>query len=177
MATPGAHTEVPGQKGAFPPFQKETFASQLIWLALFFIALYLLMSRLALPRVGGIIAARADRIAGDVAEAQRLKEQTEAAMASYEKTLGEARTNAQGIAAATRDKLMAEADARRKVLEEQLQRKLDDADKTIAQTKSAAMTNVRTIATDTASAIVERLIGKAPDEKSVAQAVDASLKG
>ena len=79
MATNTAQTQAHGgAKPAFPPFQKETFASQLIWLALFFIGLYVLMSRVALPRVGGIIAARSATIEGDLAEANRLKQESEA---------------------------------------------------------------------------------------------------
>lgn len=176
MAT-NAHTEVPGGgKPQFPPFNKETFASQLVWLAITFVLLYLLMSRLALPRVGGIIEARAGRIEGDLAEAQRLKDETESAIAAYEKTLAEARANAQAIAAKTRDGLMAEAEERRKTLEAGLHRKLEEAEKSIAATKAAAMSNVRSIATEAASSIVERLIGTAPAEKVVADAVADSLK-
>ena len=149
MATNTAQTQAHGgAKPAFPPFQKETFASQLIWLALFFIGLYLLMSRVALPRVGGIIAARAATIEGDLAEANRLKQESEASIAAYEKTLVDARTNAQAIGAKKRDELMAEADKRRKTLEDQLNRKLEEAEKTIATTKTAAMGNVRGIAVD-----------------------------
>jgi F-type H+-transporting ATPase subunit b len=176
MAT-SAHTEVPGgAKAPFPPFNKDTFASQLVWLAITFVLLYLLMSRLALPRVGGIIEARNGQIGGDLAEAQRLKDDTEAAMSAYEKTLAEARTNAQAIAAKTRDSLMAEADERRKTLEGRLHQKLEDAEKSIAATKTAAMGNVRSIATEAASSIVERLIGTKPAENVVADAVASSLK-
>jgi F-type H+-transporting ATPase subunit b len=176
MAT-SAHTEVPGGvKAPFPPFNKETFASQLVWLAITFVLLYLLMSRLALPRVGGIIEARAGRIEGDLSEAQRLKDDTEAAMAAYEKTLAEARANAQAIAAKTRDSLMAEAEERRKKLEAGLHQNLEEAEASIAKTKAAAMSNVRSIATEAASAIVQRLIGTAPAEKTVADAVADSLK-
>jgi F-type H+-transporting ATPase subunit b len=176
MAT-SAHTEVPGgAKPQFPPFNKETFASQLVWFAITFVLLYLLMSRLALPRVGGIIEARSGQIEGDLSEAQRLKDDTEAAMAAYEKTLGEARANAQAIAAKTRDSLMAEAEERRKTLEAGLHRKLEEAEASIAKTKTAAMSNVRSIATEAASTIVERLIGTAPAEKTVADAVADSLK-
>jgi F-type H+-transporting ATPase subunit b len=177
MATNTAQTQAHGgAKPAFPPFQKETFASQLIWLALFFIALYLLMSRVALPRVGGIIEARTSQIEGDLAEANRLKQETEAAIAAYEKTLADARTNAQAIGAKKRDELMAEADKRRKTLEDQLHRQLEEAEKTIAGTKTAAMGNVRGIATDAAAALVERLIGTAPSDKAVADAVADALK-
>ena len=175
MAT-SAYTEVPGGKPPFPPFNQETFTSQLVWLAITFVLLYLLMSRLALPRVGGIIEARNGRIEGDLAEAQRLKGETETAMVAYEKTLADARANAQAIAAKTRETLLAEAEERRKTLEAGLHRKLEEAEKSIAATKAAALGNVRSIATEAASSIVERLIGTAPAEKTVADAVADSLK-
>lgn len=176
MATK-AHSEQPGgAKPQFPPFNKETFASQLVWLALTFVLLYVLMSRIALPRVGGIIAARTAQIDADLAAAQKLKEDTDKAIAAYEKTLADARANAQVIAGKTRDELMAKADQRRKVLEGKLGEKLAEAEKTIEATKKAAMANVRAIATEAASAIVERLIGTAPGEKVVADAVADALK-
>ena len=177
MATNTAHTESHGgAKPAFPPFQKDTFASQLIWLAVFFVGLYVLMSRVALPRVGGIIAARTSQIEKDLGEANRLKLETDAAIAAYEKTLADARANAQAIGTKTRDALMAEADKRRKTLEEQLNRKLEEAEKTIAATKTAAMGNVRGIALEAAGAIVQRLIGQAPSEKALSDAVVDALK-
>jgi F-type H+-transporting ATPase subunit b len=177
MATNTAQTQAHGgAKPQFPPFQKETFASQLIWLAIFFVGLYLLMSRIALPRVGGIIEARTSQIEGDLAEANRLKQESESAIAAYEKTLADARVNAQAIGAKKRDELMAEADKRRKTLEDQLNRKLEDAEKTIAATKTSAMGNVRGIATEAAAAIVERLIGQAPPEKALADAIADALK-
>lgn len=166
-----------GAKPQFPPFNKETFASQVFWFVITFVLLYLLMSRVALPRVGAIVNARSGKIAGDLADAQKLKDETDNAVAGYEKKLSDARTNAQSIAGQTRDKLMAEADERRKTLEAKLADRLHEAEKTIVQTKTQAMSNVRGIATDTASAIVERLIGTKPDAKAVGDAVDQSLKG
>ena len=68
MAT-NAHTEVPGHKAPFPPFQKETFVSQLVWFVIAFIALYVLIKKLAIPQIGGIIEARTGKIEGDLAEA------------------------------------------------------------------------------------------------------------
>src|SRR6185295_6154479 len=176
MAT-AAHTEHPGGgKPQFPPFNKETFASQLLWFAIFFVALYVLIGRFAIPRIGGIIEARRGRIEGDLAEANRLKEQSDAALKSYEKSLADARARAQALASETRDKLNAEADERRKALEGQLNGKLAEAEKTIATTKTTAMSNVRGIAVDTAAAIVERLIGTAPSGSAVEAAVTDALK-
>src|SRR3954467_4239641 len=110
MATK-SHPEAPsGAKPAFPPFQKETFASQIVWLAVTFVALYLLISRIAVPRIGGIIEQRAKRIETDFAEAQRAKTDSEAALAAYEKALADARSRAQAIGTEIRDKLHAEAE-------------------------------------------------------------------
>jgi F-type H+-transporting ATPase subunit b len=172
-----AHTEVPGgHSGGFPPFQKETFASQLFWLVIAFALLYVLMSKLALPRVGSIIEARRARIDGDLATANELKTSADTAMAAYEKSLAEARSRAQTIGNETRDRLNAEAEKSRKALDQQLNAKLAEAEKTIAATKTSAMSNVRSIATDAASAIVTRLVGTAPTDAAVASAIDGVLK-
>jgi F-type H+-transporting ATPase subunit b len=175
MAT-NAKTEVPGQpKAPFPPFQGETFPSQLFWLVICFVALYVLLSRVALPRLGRVIADRQERIVGDLETANRMRNDSEAAQASYEKALADARAKAQALAAETQAKLAAEAEAQRKQLEAGLKAKLDAAEKQIAATKTAAMTNVRSIAVDTTAIIVERLIGKAPAKQTVERAVDAAL--
>ena len=176
MATT-AHTEASGgHKAPFPPFQSETFASQLFWLAITFVALYLLASRLLLPRVGGIIDARANRIDGDLAEAQRFKTEADAANAANEKALADARSRAQALANTTREKQQAEADSKRKAHDQQLDAKLAEAEKTIAATKVAAMGNVRGIATDAAAAIVKRLTGTEPSGQAVTTAVSEALK-
>jgi len=161
--------------GRFPPFQKDTFASQLLWLAIFFVALYLIASKLALPRVGSIIADRRKRISGDLDEAARLKDTADAAIASYEKALADARARAQAIAAENRDKINAEAEARRKAVEAGLHAKLTAAEQTIAATRTAAMASVQGIAQEAAVAIVARLIGKAPSDAAAAAAVKAAL--
>jgi F-type H+-transporting ATPase subunit b len=175
MATE-AHTEHQGGKIPFPPFNKETFASQLVWLAIFFVALYAIIAKLAIPRIGGIVEARRSRVEGDIAEAGRLKDQSDAALKAYEKSLADARGRAQALANETRDKLHAEAEETRKRLEGELNIKLVDAEKTIAATKSAAMANVRGIAVDTASAIVQRLTGTTPAGPAVEAAVADALK-
>ncbi len=173
-----ASTEHPaeGGHGGFPPFQSETYASQLVWLAVAFVLLYVLMSKLALPRVAAIIESRQNKIEGDLADASGLKTQSDEAVAAYEKALADARARAQSIANETRDKQAAEAETRRKALDDELNHKLIAAEKTIAATKQAAMSSVRGIAEDATRAIVERLTGSAPGEKAVADAVAASLK-
>jgi F-type H+-transporting ATPase subunit b len=139
--------------------------------------LYVIVSRIALPRVGAVIDARQNKIEGDLAEAQKLKDESEAALKAYESDLASARSKAQAIGAETREKLNAVSEAERKTLEDKLAGKLADAEKTIAANRATAMSNVRGIAADAAVAIVQRLTGTAPDSNAVASAVDASLKG
>src|SRR5882757_2814380 len=160
----------------FPPFEKETFASQLLWFALTFIALYLLMSRVALPRVGSILEDRRRHIDGNLADAQRLKGESDAAIAAHEKALAEARGRAQTLANEAREKAAAAAEARRKEVDTGLHARIAEAEKTIAATQSAAMTNVRGIASEAAAAIVERLTGVAPTSNDVGDAVTNILK-
>jgi F-type H+-transporting ATPase subunit b len=182
MAEP-AHTtsteHVPKSEhdGGFPPFNSQTFASQLMWLVICFALLYTLMARWALPRIGKLIENRQKRIADDIAEAGQLKQQSDDALAAYEKALADARARAQAIANQTRETQAAEAEAARKKVEDSLAAKVSEAEQTIAATKQAAMANVRTIAQDAAGAIVERLIGSAPGDKAVADAVADVLKG
>ncbi|MGX9426950.1 MULTISPECIES: F0F1 ATP synthase subunit B family protein [Bradyrhizobium] len=174
----GAHTEADGgHGGAFPPFDSSTYASQLVSLAVAFVALYIIVSRFALPRVGGVIEARQNMIEGDLADAQKLKDESAAALKAYENDLAAARSRAQAISNETREKLNAASEAERKVLEDKLTAKLHDAEKTIAATRATAMSNVRGIAADAATAIVQRLTGAVPDGAAVNSAVDASLKG
>jgi F-type H+-transporting ATPase subunit b len=178
MAAKGAHTEVPGggKKADFPPFQKDTFASQLVWLVLIFALLYLLMSRIALPRIGTIMEARRQSVEGDLAEAKNLKDSSDAAIAAYEKALADARGRAQALANATREKYAAEAEAARKQLDASLNARLAEAEQTIGARRTAAMANVQDIAIGAAAAIVERLTGNAPASGDVANAVASTLK-
>ena len=175
--TSNAHTEVPsGGHGGFPPFQRETFVTQLFWLALAFVLLYAVMAKIALPRVASIMAARREHIERDLSAAGQLKADAEAAMAAYEKALAEARARAQALAGETRAKLNAEAEEARKALEATLNAKLAEAEKAIADTKNRAMGSVRGIAAEAAHAIVAKLTGVAPAEHALAEAVDAVLK-
>ena len=163
----GAHEDV-----GFPPFATETFGGQLLWLAITFAVLYTLMSRLVLPRLTGIIENRRAMIARDLDDAAAMKTRAEEAGAAYEKALAEAKGRAQALAQETRAKLSAESDARRKALEADLNARLAESEATITARKTEAMGHVRGIARDTASAIIERLTGRAPAPQSVEAALD-----
>ena len=143
--------------GGLPQLHSPDFATQLFWLALTFAALYWIMSRIALPRIGEVIEERRDRVQRDLAAAERLKGETDAALATYEQALTDARSSATSIARATRDDLAAEVDKERKTLEDELSKKLADAENVISATKAKALESVNDIASDTAADIVKAL--------------------
>lgn len=169
-------TEAHGGGGNFPPFDPANVAPQVFWLAIIFVVLYIAMSRLALPRIGGILETRQDRLTSDLVEAERLKDESDRSIASYQQSLTEARAKAQAIANATRDQINAEANANRKQIEGDLAARLADAEAQIAATKQQALGNVRGIALDAAGAIVAQILGNAPGQSEVETAVDTALK-
>jgi F-type H+-transporting ATPase subunit b len=171
MAETTAHTEAPAGHSKFPPFESEHFPSQLVWLVISFVLLYVLMSRIALPRIGGIMAARSKVISDDLAAAEQLKERSNAAQAAYEKALADARSRAQALAGATREQQAREAEDMHKRLEAQLHERIAAAEQSIAKSRDGAMGNVRSIAAEAASAIVERLIGQRPRDEEIAAAL------
>ena len=158
-------------EAAFPPFDPATFSSTLVWLALTFGALYLIMSRIALPRVHDILKNRGDKIRSDLGAAFKLREEANEASAAYEKTLGEARSRSQALAQETRLRVKHDQDAKRHALEADLNAKLQTAETQIAERKASAMASVGLIATEAAAAIVQHISGKPADETAVAAAI------
>ena len=175
-----AGTQAPGgahpPEGSFPPFDTTHFASQLLWLAITFGLLYVLMSKIALPRIANILERRAAKIASDLDAARAAQTQAEAAQKQHEKTLADARAAAQATGQAAQAAVVAETEAKRKVLDNELQAKIAAAEAQIAQTKASAMTNVEAIARDAASAIIQQLTGRTADAQAITAAVASAAK-
>ncbi len=154
-----------------PQLQIGDFAPQLIWLAITFVTLYLIMARVALPRIGSVLREREKHIADDLAEAQRLKDQTSEAIAAYEQALAEARSKANAIANQTREELNAKLNAERAVIDQQIASKTAAAEARIQQIKENALGQIHEIAGETAQAVVDKLIGAKVTQKDVAATV------
>ena len=168
----GAAVEHAGEHGAvFPPFDTTTFASQLFWLAITFGVLYYLMARVIVPRIGGILEDRSDRIVGDLAEASRLKEESERVIETYEAELAEARRQAHAIAEERRAAVNADLAEKRKAAEEGLAGKLAEAEARIRTIRDKALSEVDGIASDAAEAVVARLAPVTVDSGEAAAAV------
>jgi F-type H+-transporting ATPase subunit b len=151
------------------------FAPQLFWLAVSFIVLYLLLSRVALPRVGNILEERKARIEADLGAARTLREETDKAIADYEKALADAKARAQQIGRKSREEMTAEIDRQRAEVDSQINAKLADAEKSISTLKASALSHTDEIATELTEDLVARLLGRKVDRNSVAGAVQEAL--
>jgi F-type H+-transporting ATPase subunit b len=158
-----------------PQLDVSTFPTQLVWLAITFIVLYVLMSRLALPRVGNIILARRNRIDGDLEKASAMKAEAEAVIAAYERALANARQSAQGVLKQTADRLGAAAAERHKLLADKLAAETAIAEKRIADAKSAALNDLKSVAAEVARTAVGKLTGETVDDGLVATAIDRAV--
>lgn len=176
------HTEVGHAETGFtcapglPQMCTDTFASQIFWLVITFAFLYVMMSRITLPKIGRVIEERRDRVADDLGRADDLRKQSETAIHDYEQALAEARSKAHVLAQETRDTLAGEAEERKAALEAELDKKLEVASERIAETKTAALSSIREVASDTAAAVVEHILEEAGNTDAIASAVNAELQ-
>jgi F-type H+-transporting ATPase subunit b len=153
----------------------QDYAPQLFWLAISFIALYLIMSRVALPRVGNILDERQGRIDADFTAARKLREETDLAIEHYEKALSDAKARAQQIGREAREAMAADIESQRADVDRQIADQMASAEKSIKALKASALSHTDEIATEVTEALVARLLGKSVDRSSLVGAVKEAL--
>jgi F-type H+-transporting ATPase subunit b len=155
-----------------PQLDVSTFASQIFWLIICFGTLYYLLSRKALPRVGEVLEARQDRIEADLDEAQRLRQEAEAALAEYEAAVAKAQGEAQALLSESQARLQAETAKRQAELDAKLAKQVATAEAQIAEAKKVALKELQTSAVTIAQAATEHLAGM----KVTKKAAEAALR-
>lgn len=165
------------KKGGMPQldFANPLTISQVVWLAIIFVVLYLLLSRWALPQVGAVLEMRAGRIAADLEAAKAAKTQADAAVAELTAATRDAQATAQAEINAAVTSAKEAAAAQAATLNARLEQQLAEAEVRINAARTAAMGALRSVATDTAAAVVTRLVGTAPATDTVQAAVDGAL--
>ena len=164
-------TEAPKKEGGFPPFDTTTFPSQLFWLAITFGCLFVVMWRVAGPRIHGAISGRRAAINGNIEAAQGARAKAEAAENAYQTALAGARARAQGLAEENRQTLNAEIAKEKAKAEAEAQTAMSAADARINATREAARGTVGKAAEDAAIAIVAHLTGETVSSAEAAQAM------
>ncbi|KIC35044.1 MULTISPECIES: F0F1 ATP synthase subunit B' [unclassified Leisingera] len=165
-----------GGGSAMPQLDFSTFGNQIFWLVVALVVIYLILSRVALPRIAAVLAERQGTITNDLAAAEDLKAKAVEAENAYNKALADARAEAQRIAAETRAEIQAGLDEAIAKADEQIAAKAAESEKAIAEIKAGALESVKAVANDTAEALVAALGGSA-DKDAIAKAVAERTKG
>ena len=159
-----------------PQLDPASFSSQLFWLTVCFVALYLILARFVLPRIHAVLQLRQDRLDDDLSRAAGLKDQAEAAKTTYEKALHDARQNAHEMILKTQGEMVKETANQQALVDAELAKKLSAADASIASSRSKALANLVPITSELAGHIVETLAHHKPSPQLVAQVVNDLAK-
>ncbi|MFY9210177.1 MAG: F0F1 ATP synthase subunit B' [Aestuariivita sp.] len=176
MATETTNAVEKAAGPGMPQLDFSTFPNQIFWLVLTLVAIYLILSRVALPRIGAVLAERQGTITNDIAKAEDLKQQAVEAEEAYNRALAEARSEAQRISAEARAEIQADLDEAIAKADAEISARSAESAKAIAEIRAGALESVREVAKDTALEIVAAMGGKT-DAKTIAAAVDARVKG
>lgn len=153
-----------------------SFPSQIFWLTITFAALFLVIWKVAAPRISSVLEARQRRIEDNLDKAENFKREAEAAIEAYEKAIADSRLEAHELINEIAHSVAAEAAKSEAELAEKLQARIAESEQAIAKAKQEAIAGLRDVAFDVASAVVEKLSGETPDSTTVNQAVDTALK-
>jgi F-type H+-transporting ATPase subunit b len=159
-----------------PQIDTATFASQIFWLIVAFVTLYYLLSRRALPRLTEVLEARQDRIAADLDEAERLRREAEAALASYQTMIAKAQDDAHALLAETQTRLQTETAERQAELEARLAEQLSEAEARIAEARRDALKELEEAAVTVAQSATEHLAGIKVAKKTAQSALRGVLE-
>jgi len=154
-----------------------TYASQVFWLVVTFGLLYLVLWRSALPKVADLLHERQERIDGDLERAERLKEEAETVLKSYEATIAEARAEAHAALRDAADRIARQSEERHTALGQKLAKDTGDAEARIARAREEALSNIRAVSAEVAQAATARLVGLDVSEGDAEAAVDDAMKG
>ncbi|MEO0914387.1 MAG: F0F1 ATP synthase subunit B' [Pseudomonadota bacterium] len=174
MATP---EDAVGSAPGMPQLDGSTYFNQIFWLVLTLLAIYYVLTKIALPRIGGVLEDRHEAIADDLERAASLKRKAEEAEEAYNAALAQARADAQKIAADTKADIQAELDAATAKADAEIAAKAAESEERIAEIRASAMQSVEEVANETASAVVEAVLPGAGDADALKSAVTAALKG
>jgi F-type H+-transporting ATPase subunit b len=159
-----------------PQLDVATFVPQIAWLLITFVSLFFIIWKGVVPKVGGALETRQRKIEDNLDKAAKFKADAEAAIAAYDKTLADARVEAQSIVAQVKSELDLAAAERQQELDAKVVARISEAEDRISKAKVDALTNIQAVTVELAGNAVEKLIGEAADGATLASAVDAAAK-
>ena len=172
----GVCVDAGGSALGMPQLCADWMPNQIFWLLVTLIAIYFVMSRIALPRIGAVLAERSGTITNDIAAAEELKNKAAEAEAAYDQALLDARAEAQKIVAEAKAEMQVELDVALQKADAQIAAKTAESEAAIGEIRAGAVKSVTAVAKDTAKELVVAL-GGTVDAKTITAAVTARMKG
>lgn len=172
----GACVDAGGSALGMPQLCADWMGNQVVWLVVSLIVIYLILSRIALPRIGAVLAERSGTITNDIAAAEELKQKTVDAEAAYDKALADARIKAATIVAAAKAEIQVDLDVELAKADAQISAKAAEGEKVIAAIRDGAVKSIKVVAKDTTKELISAL-GGTVDAKTITAAVSARMKG
>jgi len=172
----GQMAEHGAQPSGMPQLDFATFPNQIFWLLVTLVVIYLILSRVVLPRVGSVLSERQGTITNDISAAEELKLKAQEAEKAYNKALADARTEAQKIAAETKAEIQRDLDIAISKADAEIAARSAEAEEAISEIRKGAVASVKKVANDTAKEIVASMGIKA-DAKTITAAVTTRMKG
>ena len=160
-----------------PQLDPAVWPTQLFWLAITFIALYLVIWRIALPRIADVLEARQRRLDDDLKKATALRDEAGTILAEYEKMRAEAQASAQAVLREAQEAMKAEAERQSRELAARLSQQTEEAEARIATAKTAALASLEGTVNEVVAAAAQKLIGVTADDREVARAVGSVMGG
>lgn len=176
IAADAAHGATETAKAGMPQLDFSTFPNQIFWLLVALVVIYLVLSRIALPRIGSVLAERQGTITNDIAAAEGLRQKAINAEKAYNDSLIQARAEAHKIVAEAKAEIQKTLDAATAKADLDIAAKAAESAARINEIRAGAVAAVTEVANDTAKELISAFGGKA-DSRSVTSAVAARLKG
>jgi F-type H+-transporting ATPase subunit b len=160
-----------------PQLNFEWFPNQIFWLVVTLVIIYLVLVKVALPRIASVLAERANAISSDLEQADALKQKAVEAEEAYNKALADARAEAGQIVAAAKAEIQKDLNVAIEKADAEIAAKSAESETAIADIRKGAMKAVETVAKSTAGEIIKAVMPGAADAKAVTAAVKSQMKG
>ena len=160
------------ESGGMPQLNPEFWISQIFWLTLTFGILYIVLSKLILPKISANLELRRSQIQENIEAADKQREESETKLKEYEEIILKSKSNAKNIFNETKEKALKDINSKRETLEKQIDEEIKKAEKEINELKKTAPEKINKIAIETSSEILKNLIGTEINNSSISAIVD-----
>ena len=160
------------ESGGMPQLNPEFWISQIFWLTLAFGILYLVLSKLILPKISANLETRKSQILENIEAAEKQREDSEMKLKEYEEIISKSKLEAKTIFNQARERALKDINAKKEVLESQIDEEISKAEEEIKTLRNGAPDKINKIAIETSSELIQKLIGAEVNNSSISAIVD-----